>query len=223
MRTSQADIFLAQFQDDRSYSTHLPEVPMSKSLISLTLASLALSTQLAIAADTGPVVTAGPQFHAVTMAPDRPTSASIITNVEAAISRYASACATQDENAIAGVFTRFAVMEYASSVAGQFISMDAIGAERCWAAGDFTNGSPIWIYPTSEPNDVLIQYTLVTGTGAAQHTVQNLALVEMAGDRIARIRDYTPPLADMDEASSVLANARNARNDALAGSPAHQR
>jgi hypothetical protein len=130
------------------------------------------------------------------MAPDRPTSAPLIANVERALSRYAAGCGIHDENAGADVFTSFAVIEYASSVAGHFIGIDAIGAENCWAASALTDTrlseSPIWIYPTSEANDVFIQYTVVIGTGAAQHTVQDIALVEMAGDRIARIRDYTP-------------------------------
>ena len=41
-----------------------------------------------------------------------------------------------------------------------------------------------------DPNDVLIQYTGVPGAGTAQHEVQDIALVEMAGDRISQIRDY---------------------------------
>ena len=48
----------------------------------------------------------------------------------------------------------------------------------------------IWIYPTGDPNDVLVQYTAVVGMGTAQRAVQDLALVEMAGDRIAQIRDF---------------------------------
>jgi hypothetical protein len=34
-----------------------------------------------------------------------------------------------------------------------------------------------------EANDVLIQYAVAIGTGAAQYTLQDIALVEMAGDR----------------------------------------
>ena len=49
-------------------------------------------------------------------------------------------------------------------------------------------------FPSSDANDVFIQYTVVIGTGAAQQTVQDIALVEMAGDRIARIRDYMSPI-----------------------------
>jgi hypothetical protein len=108
---------------------------MNKRLISLMVASIVpLGAQLVLAAETEPVVTAGPQFRSVTMAPDRPTSAPLIANVERALSRYAAGCGTHDENAVADVFTSFAVIEYASSVAGHFIGIDAIAAENCWAA-----------------------------------------------------------------------------------------
>jgi hypothetical protein len=181
---------------------------MHKPLISLIVASVVpLETQLTLAAETEPVVTSAPQFRPVTMAPDRPTSARLIANVERALSRYAAGCETPEENAIADVFTSFAVIEYASSIAGHFVGSDAIAAERCWAASALTSTgleeSPIWIYPTSEANDVLIQYTVVIGTGAAQRKVQDIALVEMAGDRIARIRDYMSPVDSVFQSDLV--------------------
>ncbi len=95
---------------------------------------------------------------------------------------------------MAEVFTGFAVIAYASNIPGRFIAGDAITADRCWAGsaliGQFSSESPIWIYPTGDPNDVFIQYTAVVGTGAAQRAVQDIALVEMAADRIAQIRDF---------------------------------
>src|SRR5260370_8135538 len=84
--------------------------------------TVALGAQFALAAETEPVVTAGPQFRSVTMAPDRPTSAPLIANVERALSRYAAGCGTHDENAVADVFTRFAVIEYPSTFAGLFFT-----------------------------------------------------------------------------------------------------
>jgi hypothetical protein len=125
---------------------------------------------------------------------DTVDSANLKSRVERALSSYAAGCATRDEKAMAEVFTGFAVIAYASNIPGRFIASDAITADRCWAAsaltGTFSSESPIWIYPTTDPNDVMVQYTAVVGTGTAQHAVQDIALVEMAGDRIAQIRDY---------------------------------
>jgi hypothetical protein len=47
-----------------------------------------LGTQLTLAAEAEPVVTIAPQFRPVTMAPDRPTSAPLIANVQRALSLY---------------------------------------------------------------------------------------------------------------------------------------
>jgi hypothetical protein len=120
-------------------------------------------------------------------------SANLISRVERALLSYAASCATRDEKAMAEVFTGFAVIAYASNTPGRFIASDAIAADRCWAGSALTvtspSESPIWIYPTSDPNDVMVQYTAVVGTGTAEHAVQDIALVEMAGDRIAQIRD----------------------------------
>jgi len=170
---------------------------LTKSLIPSLLAGIVLlAAQSSPAAEAEPLITAGPQFHPITMTPSRPTLAPLVANVERALSRYAAGCATHDKNAMANVFTSFAVIEYASGVVEHFISIDAINADQCWGAVALTSThsseSPNWIYPTSEPNDVFIQYTAVIDTGGARHTVQDLALVEMAGDRIARIRDYMP-------------------------------
>jgi hypothetical protein len=114
--------------------------------------------------------------------------------VERALSSYAAGCAIHDEKAVAEVFTDFAVIEYASNIPGRFTASDAITVDRCWAASaltvPFPSESPIWIYPTTDPNDVMLQYTIVVGTGTSQHAVQDIAIVEMSGNRIAQIRDY---------------------------------
>jgi hypothetical protein len=170
---------------------------MNRSLISTLVASVALfGIQLAHGAETYTPITTGPQFRAATIAPDRAASAPLIASVERALLRSDAACASHDDNAVAEVFTDFAIIEYQSSVVGQFVGISANTDEACWAtsvlATSRVSGSSIWIYPTSEPNDVIIQYTAVVGSGTAQHTIQDLALVEMTGDRIARIRDYMP-------------------------------
>ena len=182
---------------------------MQTPIMSLIVASvMSLGTQLAPATEAGPTVPSAPQFRPFNMPHDAPTTASLIANVERVLSRYAAGCETHDEGAIAGVFTRFAVIEYASSGSGHFVGTLATTAENCWAANALTSAGlkdrPIWIYPTSEANDVLIQYTVVIGTGATQHTVQDAALVEMAGDRIARICDYMPPPVDSAFYDSAL-------------------
>lgn len=120
-----------------------------------------------------------------------------IARVENALSRYATACADHDDDEVANVLTRFAVVEYPAAATGLFVSTDAISAESCWASAlvqrNDVAGSPIWIYPTNEVNHVLIQYTVTIVSNGVAQSVLDLALIEMDGDRIARIRDYVNP------------------------------
>jgi hypothetical protein len=121
-------------------------------------------------------------------------SAELTVRVRQALSRYAAACANHDPEAIAGSLTSFAVIEYATATAGRFTAVDALAADTCWE-GPLTPRSPssdlpYRIYPTSEPNSVLLQYTLSVGSGVGAQSIQDLVLVEIDGGRIARIRDY---------------------------------
>lgn len=160
----------------------------------LAIALLTISMQTAFAGDAAGNLTESALFRYAATTGGMVDSANLISRVERALSSYAAACVTRDEKAMAEVFTGFAVIAYASNIPGRFIASDAIAADRCWAGsaltGKFSRESQIWIYPTSDPNDVLVQYTAVVGTGTAQCAVQDIALVEMAGDRIAQIRDY---------------------------------
>jgi hypothetical protein len=151
---AQASIFVALLKTTGHLHNHEHRRSlMNKPLVALIRASLLLlGAQSALAAETEMVVTAGLQFRPVTMAPDQATSAPLIASVERALSRYAAGCEAHDENAIAEVFTSFAVIAYASSVPGRFVATNATTAERCWAASALTSAreSPIWLYPTSE-------------------------------------------------------------------------
>jgi hypothetical protein len=169
--------------------------------ISFCTVLLTISLQQAFAGDAAVYSTQSIRFRYPTTTGNTTDSLELTARVERALSSYAMGCAARDEKAIAAVFTQSAVIAYASNAPGRFVASDAIHAEKCWAAGALTgtssNESPIWIYPTSYPNDVLIQYTVVVGTGTLQHEVQDIALIEMAGDRIAQIRDYMVPV-DLD-------------------------
>jgi hypothetical protein len=160
----------------------------------LAIVLINISMQTAFAGDAVGNLTESALFRYAATTVGTVDSANLIGRVERALSSYAADCATRDEKAMAEVFTGFAVIAYASKIPGRFIAGDAITADRCWAASaltvTFPSESPIWIYPTSDPNDVMVQYTAVVGTGTAQRAVQDIALVEMAGDRIAQIRDY---------------------------------
>jgi hypothetical protein len=163
----------------------------------LATALLSISMQPALAGKPEVDFTGATLFRFPTTTAETVDSAKLITRVERALSRYATGCAAHDEHAIADAFTRFAVIEYPTTVLGHFVSVDAIAAPKCWAASALEAGrlhtSPFWIFPTREINFVFVQYTLTVGTPGAAQSVQALALVELEGNRIARIRDYADP------------------------------
>jgi hypothetical protein len=82
---------------------------------------------------------------------------------------------------------------YGSNITGHFNVIDATAVDRCWPGSEtdpLASDSPIWIYPSGDPNEVFVQYSTVVVTSNGQHLVPTIALIEMAGDRIAQIRDF---------------------------------
>jgi hypothetical protein len=158
------------------------------------LALAAVGAQAALALGTSAESTLANQFRYPATINDNTQAAELVRRVARALSVFAYSCARRDEKTMAGVFTSSAVVAYASDTPGIFIATDAFTADRCWASvalSDAYGGkSPIWIYPTGDPSVVFIQYTVVLGTGAARREVEDLALIEMTGDRISQIRDY---------------------------------
>lgn len=132
-----------------------------------------------------------PQMRIISYKQD---SSDAVLKVQRALLRYEAACVAHDRQRISDSLTSFAVIEYATSAAGQFEARDALATEGCWsglsALHDRSNGGPVIVYPTSESNSVLIQYPLRTGKSVGARSVQDIALVQLDGERIARIRDY---------------------------------
>ena len=154
----------------------------------------AVSAQAAFALGTSAESTLENAFRYPATMDDRTETAELVRRVERALSVYAFSCARRDEKTMARVFTSSAVVAYASDTPGILIATDVFTADRCWASvalsDAYVGKSPIWIYPTGDPSVVFIQYTVVLGTGAARREVEDLALIEMTGDRISQIRDF---------------------------------
>src|SRR5579859_4649193 len=136
----------------------------------LAIVLLSIGLQTALAGDAAGNIAESELFRYPATTGGTVDSTNLISRVERALSSYAAGCATRDEKAMAEVFTGFAVIAYSSDIPGRFIASYATNADRCWAANaltvTFPSESPIWIYPTSDPNDVMVQYTAVVGKGA---------------------------------------------------------
>jgi hypothetical protein len=112
-------------------------------------------------------------------------SADLIARAERAIDAYVTACAKREAQALIDVTTADVRLEYALEEPGTFFSIDASSINAgCgslfYGEARLTNW---WILPTNETSSVFVQYDTAEGP--------QLALVEMRGERIARIVSYS--------------------------------
>jgi hypothetical protein len=122
-------------------------------------------------------------------------SANLIARADRALRDYVAACSRGDEEAIARIVTSDAVVEYALEEPGTYLAVEAaalsanrsLNAERTGTGVHISNLS---IFPTNDSNTVFIHYT--TGSDVRSTTElpgsEHLALLEMRGDRIFRMR-----------------------------------
>jgi hypothetical protein len=109
---------------------------------------------------------------------------------ESALLQYTHGC-TGDVAPISAYMTETAVIEYATDKAGVFLARDAASLEACWeGAMQLTRAvdSYVRLYPTSYTNTVFIQFGTEDSADAIQ---QHIAIIEIDGTRISRIRDLT--------------------------------
>jgi hypothetical protein len=125
-------------------------------------------------------------------------AANLIVRADRALRDYVAACSTGDDEAIARIVTSDAVVEYALNEPGTYILVEApaLSARRCGnakQAGAGASISNLWIFPTPHPNVVFVQYTTVSDVGSPAQLAkaEHLALLEMRGDRIFKLRGFS--------------------------------
>jgi hypothetical protein len=121
--------------------------------------------------------------------------ADLIARTERALGGYAAACAAGEGQALSRVTTNDLHIEYTLGEPGTYLTVDGSNAPAGCAAmvglGAHTN---VWIFPTHS-SVVFVQFDAPAAAGAPSQ--RQLALVEMRGERIARIVNFsvTPPVA----------------------------
>jgi hypothetical protein len=128
--------------------------------------------------------------------PQTAGNASLIARADRALRAYVAARSTGDDGAIARIVTSDAMVEYALEEPGTYLAVEAAAlgtnrssnAEQARLEGHISN---LWIFPTPDANTVFVHYTIGsddrsrTGLPDSEH----LALLEMRGDRIVKIRN----------------------------------
>jgi hypothetical protein len=134
-------------------------------------------------------------------------------------------CSTGDIEAFARIVTSDAVVEYALEEPGRYLTVEA-AALSVKRSGNFKQTkigahiSNLWIYPTSDSNVVFVHYTTRSdGRSSPQlPDSEHLALLEMRGDRIFKLRNLGANAGDLStlEASVVTRATASSRTDTLA-------
>ena len=119
-------------------------------------------------------------------------NADVISRADRALRDYLLACSLHDGQAIGKAVTSDAVFEYVLEP-GSYLTIDATSLRAHCAVEEQTGESPLRIsnlrvFPTGDSNAVFVSYT----TAAADSlTSEHLALIELSGERIAKLRDFT--------------------------------
>ena len=118
-------------------------------------------------------------------------NADVISRADHALRDYVIACSAHDGQAIGQTVTSDAVFEYVLEEPGSYLTIDATSLHAHCAGGQLIGESSLRlsklrIFPTGDSNSVFVSYTTSTA-GDSEH----LALIELRGDRIAKLRDFT--------------------------------
>ena len=147
--------------------------------------------------------------------PPAAASANLIARADRALRDYVAACSTGDIEAFARIVTSDAVVEYALEEPGTYLTVEAaaLSAPR---PGNLRQTGPeahianLWIYPTSDSNVVFVHYTTRSDvrSPAQLPDSERLALLEMRGDRIFKMRNLGANAGDLWKLeASVVARA----------------
>ena len=128
--------------------------------------------------------------------PQTASSATLIARADRALRDYVAACSTGDHEAFARIVTSDAVLEYALEEPGTYLEVEAAALSANRSANSKQTGpgkhiSNLWIYPTNDSNVVFVHYTTRSDVRslAQLSDSEHLALLEMRGDRIFKMRN----------------------------------
>jgi hypothetical protein len=167
-----------------------------KPAIAAFFTTLALASFVAHASDTAQV----PRTAAARAAGD------LIAKTERAITGYVAACAARDAKRLTGLTTDDVRIEFTLDEPGTYLTLTSDSVLASCAPGISPAGKGrLWVFPTNDPNAVFVQYDL--SVDASRPATRQLALVEMRGDRIARMRNFGPISAATVASTTLLAAA----------------
>jgi hypothetical protein len=165
------------------------------------------------------------QADAIAKSPRTAPSAKAVqlnTNVRDALTRFIAGCSSHDAQLLDSVTTDDVRIEYSLNAPGTYLTVDAISlGDDCGI--NMESGSHIrtmQIYPTNDENVVFVEFD-TTSDSSTVPLKRQLALVEMRGEKIARLLNFSQPtnaLLGGRGAASPSFTSRAASRDAATGS-----
>lgn len=130
--------------------------------------------------------------------PQAAASANLIARAARALRDYVAARSNGDDEAIARLVTSDAVVEYVLEEPVTYLVVKATAPSanlsgNAKKTGTGAHVSNLWIFPTNDSSAVFVHYTTSfdVRSPAELPDSEHLALLEMRGDRIVKIRDFT--------------------------------
>jgi hypothetical protein len=138
------------------------------------------------------------------------SSAALLSRAERAFNGFVAACASGDAKEASSLTMRDLQLETQLDEPNGYPRLEARSMfTRCQAVGGRrARVSNLWIYPTSDDTSVFVQYTVkLPGTGPQAQ----LALLEMRGERIARLVTFANPPSRLG--MGAASTGKQAKND----------
>jgi hypothetical protein len=155
------------------------------------ISAVAASVVLMLTAPTGFASEHGQDRAILHAAP----SANLLARADRALRDYVAACSTGDSGALVRIFTNDAVVEYALDEPGTYLTVEAaaLSANRVGNSQQTRAGahiSKLQIFPTPDSNTVFVHYVISADVQTPDEVPasEHLALLEMRGDRIFKMR-----------------------------------
>ena len=155
----------------------------------MTILAVALILAARVGLCTDSVASAGMHVRTPETTAARAASA-LIARVQRALTAYFEACTSRDGRALDAVTTSDARIEYTLQEAGSYLSVDPTSLQAACPSESAARVSDLWIFPTNDPEAVFVRYSRSSLAGG---TEQQLALVELRGERIARMLNFSAP------------------------------
>jgi hypothetical protein len=129
------------------------------------------------------------------------------TRVSHAVESYVDAISTHDAQSLSKIFTADAVVEFVNDDPGASLSVhadslldDGVGSSHLAATRPrITN---VHVFPTNEGNTVFVQYDIVDSSERASDARDQLAMIEMRGDKIDKMVNFNAPPASLAHSSA---------------------